>query len=526
LTPGGIKLESEIEPHESIAQLTGRRLDFWIFGILAVCVVLLLTDRLVTHREAAAAMDKSVAVLPFANTSGDPDNEYFSDGLSEQLINTLGRLPDLKVIGRTSSFAFKDKTGDTRRIGDKLGVSYLLEGSVRKAEGRVRIAVELIKASDGSNVWSQSYDRQLGDILAVQGEIATHVANRLQSALLAGGAAMPLAPAAPPGGKVAAYNALLQGDFYHVRHTADALRKAIGFYRQAIAIDPDYGYAWARLGRAQVTLAAKFLASRDARVAMGASARQSAEAALRLAPDSFEAHLSHGYVLETVERNLAGAGAEYRRAAELAPQDPGVVQEVAWLDMELGHLDAAAAGFRRVLARDPLQPSAQDGLGRALLAQGQPAEAEAVLRNVIDQQPQAAITRVWLAMAQMLQGHATPALVSAQREPDPLWRTYALALAQYAGGDVAASDAALHRLTTGHADDAAARIAVAYAQRRQPADMFRWLERAWTSEDAGVVEILYNPFFVPYRQDPRFVAFARKVGVLPADAARLPMPTP
>ena len=115
LTPGGIKRESEVEPRESIARQTGRRLDFWIIGILAVCVVLLLTDRLVTHREAAAVMDKSVAVLPFANTSGDPGNEYFSDGLSEQLINTLGRVPDLKVIGRTSSFAFKGKTGDTRR---------------------------------------------------------------------------------------------------------------------------------------------------------------------------------------------------------------------------------------------------------------------------------------------------------------------------------------------------------------------------------------------------------------------------
>ena len=526
LTPSGIQRESEVAPHESIARLTSRRLDFWIIGILAVCVVLLLTDRLVLRREAATIVDKSVAVLPFVNTSRDPDNEYFSDGMSEQLINTLARLPDLKVIGRTSSFAFKGKTGDTRLIGDQLGVAYLLEGSVRKADGGVRIAVELLKASDGSQVWSQSYDRQLEDIFAVQDEIATQVANRLHSTLLPGDEAMPSDPALPPGGKVAAYNALLQGNFYHQRHTADALRKSIDFYRQAIAIDAEYSYAWARLARSQTTLAANFLADHDERATMVATARQSAATALRLAPESSEAHLEYGYVRDALELDLAGAGVAYHRAAELAPRDAQVVVDLAWFDLELGHFDAAVAGFRRVLARDPLQPSAQDGLGRALLAQGHAAEAEAVFRKVIDQQPQASIANVWLATTQMLQGHAAPALASAERETDPLWRDYALALAHHAAGDVAASDAELRKLTSGHEDSAAARIAGIFAQRGQPADMFLWLGRAWTNNDAGVLEILYNPFFAPYRQDPRFIEFTRRVGMLPATEGTVPVHVP
>lgn len=526
LTPSGFQRESEVAPHESIARLSSRRLDFWIIGILAVCVVFLLTDRLVLRQEAATIMEKSVAVLPFVNTSRDPDNEYFSDGMSEQLINTLARLPDLKVIGRTSSFAFKGKTGDTRHIGEELGVTYLLEGSVRKADGSVRIAVQLVKASDGSELWSQSYDRQLDDVFAVQDEIATQVANRLQSALLPGGDAMPLGPAFPPSGNVAAYNALLQGNFYHQRHTADALRKAIGFYRQAIAIDPEYGYAWARLARSQTTLAASSLAEHDESVVMAASARKSAMTALRLAPESAEAHLQHGYVLEALERDMAGAGVEYRRAAILAPQDAGVIQFTAWLDLELGHFDAAVAGFRNTLVRDPLNPGAQDGLGRALLAQGHAAQAEATFRKVMDQQPQASGGNVWLVIAQMLQGHVAAALASAEREPDPLWRAYALALAHHAAGDVAASDAELRKLAIGHEEDAAMRIAAVFAQRRQPADVFLWLGRAWTNHDAGVLEILYNPLFAPYRQDPRFIEFTRRLGMLPATAGTGPVHAP
>ena len=203
-TPQGLKRESEIDRAESIAPHTGRKLDFAIIGVLTVAVVLLLTDRFVLRHGvnqmmAASVPEKSIAVLPLLNSTGDPANEYFSDGMSEEFISSLSRLQDLKVVGRTSSFQFKGKSEDSKTIGEKLGVYYLLEGSVRKSADRVRIAVALIKSGDGANVWSETYDRELKDIFAVQSEIADAVAKQLKVALLGNNRqAVQLATAATP----------------------------------------------------------------------------------------------------------------------------------------------------------------------------------------------------------------------------------------------------------------------------------------------------------------------------------------
>src|SRR6476660_5823999 len=186
------------------------------------------------------------------NSTGDPANEYFSDGMSEEFIASLSRLQDLKVIGRTSSFQFKGKTDDSKTIGEKLGVYYLLEGSVRKSADRVRIAVALIESGDGANVWSETYDRELKDIFVVQSEIAGAVAKELKVALLGNnGQTTQLATAATPSNQnVEAYNALLQGNFYSNRRTAEDYRKAIGYYEEAIRLDPGYALAYARLSAA------------------------------------------------------------------------------------------------------------------------------------------------------------------------------------------------------------------------------------------------------------------------------------
>src|SRR6185312_16321330 len=210
-----------------------------------IAVILLLTDKLIIRERAdqsRTVLEKSIAVLPMVNSSADPANEYFSDGMSEEFISSLGRLPDLKVVGRTSSFQFKGKTEDSRTIGEKLGVNYLLEGSVRKSADRVRIAVALIKSGDGTNVWSDTYDQELKDIFAVQSEIAGAVAKQLKVALLGnnGQVAQLATEATPSNQNVEAYNALLQGNFYFNRSTADDMRKAIGSYKEAIRLDPRY----------------------------------------------------------------------------------------------------------------------------------------------------------------------------------------------------------------------------------------------------------------------------------------------
>ncbi len=281
------------------------------------------------HRPAtkgAAIPEKSIAVLPMVNSTGDPANEYFSDGMSEEFISSLSRLQDLKVIGRTSSFQFKGKTDDSKTIGEKLGVYYLLEGSVRKSADRVRIAVALIKSGDGANVWSETYDRELKDIFAVQSEIAGAVAKELKVALLGNnGQTAQLATAATPSNQnVEAYNALLQGNFYFNRRTAEDTRKAIGYYEEAIRLDPRYALAYAKLSLAARSLATGYPAvlRRKKWQELIAKARASAKSALDLDPNLADAHLAQGMILEDFDFNFAAAEAEFRRALELAPQNP------------------------------------------------------------------------------------------------------------------------------------------------------------------------------------------------------------
>ena len=526
-TPEGLKRESDVA--ESITRRTGRKLDFAIIGVLAVAVVLLLTDRFVLRHgvnqtTALPIPEKSIAVLPLLNSTGDPANEYFSDGMSEEFILTLSRLKDLKVIGRTSSFQFKGKTDDSKTIGEKLGVYYLLEGSVRKSADRVRIAVALIKSGDGANVWSETYDRELKDIFAVQSEVASAVAKQLKVALLGSdGQIVQLATTATPSNQnVEAYNALLQGNFYYNRRTAEDYRKAIGYYEEAIRLDPRYALAYATLTRAALNLATNFgssVATKEQQEAI-AKARASAKSALALDPNLADAHLAQGAVLLNIDFNFAGAEAEFRRALELAPQNPAVISNLAVLMATLGRLDETVALAQQAIALDPLRVASHNNLAICLIALGRYDEAEASMRKAIELQPQSAKNYMQLAIIQILRGKPGAAAELAKQETDPFWRTYALAVAQFANGNRVEADAALKKLIDENADESGSNIASVYALRKEPEKMFEWLEHAWTTHDAGVTELLEDPFLLAYKDDPRFIAFAQKVGVMPKAAGK------
>jgi TolB-like protein/Tfp pilus assembly protein PilF len=492
----------------------------------AVAIGLLLLGAIVggafffSRRPASAIVEKSIAVLPLVNSTGDPANEYFSDGMSEEFISTLSRLQDLKVIGRTSSFHFKGKTDDSKTIGEKLGVYYLLEGSVRKSADRVRIAVELIKSGDGASVWSETYDRELKDIFAVQSEIAGAVAKQLKVALLGNnGKAAQLAAATTPQ-NVEAYNALLQGNSHFYLRTADDFRKAIGYYEEAIRLDPRYALAYAKLTPPAVNLVTGFghIARKEKEEAM-AKARASAKRALELDPNLSEAHLARALILELLDLNLAGAEAEYRRSLELAPQNPHTINDLAILMAELGSLDESVALAQRAIALDPLRSTFHYALAHFLTALGRYDEAEATLRKAIDLQPEAAQAYAQLAIIQILRGNPGAAAELAKQETDPFWRTYALALAYFANGHRAEADAALKKLIDEDADECGSQIAEVYALRKEPEKMFEWLEHAWITRDPGVIQLLYHPFARAYKDDPRFIAFAQKIGVMPKAAA-------
>jgi TolB-like protein/class 3 adenylate cyclase/Tfp pilus assembly protein PilF len=475
------------------------------------------------HRAAtktAAIPEKSIAVLPLVNSTGDPANEYFSDGMSEEFISSLSRLQELKVVGRTSSFQFKGKSDDSKTIGEKLGVYYLLEGSVRKSADRVRIAVALIKSGDGANVWSETYDRELKDIFAVQSEIAGAVAKELKVALLGhNGQAAQLATAATPSNQnVEAYNALLQGNFYYNRRTAEDYRKAIGYYEEAIRLDPRYALAYALLSRAALNLGTGYgnLATKEQEETI-AKARASAKSALALDPNLADAHSSQGRILSDVDFNFAEAEAEYRHALELAPQNPAVTANLASLMSTLGRLDEAVALQQRAIALDPLRSASHFNLSLYLTGLGRYDDAEAALRKVIALQPQSSQNYYRLAEIQILRGNSGAAVELAKQETDPGWRTFGMALAHFANGDRAEADAALKKLIDEDADDAGSQIAQVYALRKEPEKMFEWLEHAWTTHDSGVNELLSDPFLRAYKDDPRYIAFAQKVGVMPKD---------
>ena len=475
-----------------------------------------------THR-IAAIPEKSIAVLPMTNSTGDPANEYFSDGMSEEFISSLSRLRDLKVIGRTSSFQFKGKNENSKTIGEKLGVYYLLEGSVRKSADRMRVAVALVKAGNGANIWSETYDRELKDIFAVQSEIAGAVAKELKVALLGNnGQAAQLATAATPSNQnVEAYNALLQGNFYFYRRTAEDYRKAIGYYEQAIRLDPHYALAYANLSSAALNLAVSYsgLATKEREEAI-AKARASAKRALELNPNLADAHSAQGGIFENLDFNFAEAEAEFRRALELAPQNPAEIGNLSNLISTLGRLDEAVALTQRAIALEPLRSVAHFNLALYLTALGRYDEAEAALRKAIELQPQSAANYMQLAVIQILRGNSGAAVELANQETDPVLRTYALALAQFANGERAEADAALKKLIAEDADDSGSQIATVYALRKDPEKMFEWLEHAWATHDGGVTELLYNPFLRAYKDDPRFIAFAQKIGVMPKTAGK------
>jgi serine/threonine-protein kinase len=376
---------------------------------------------------------------------------------------------------------------------------------------------------DGANVWSETYDRDLKDIFAVQSEIAGAVAKQLKVALLGnnGQAAQLTTAATPSNQNVEAYNALLQGNFYYNRKTVEDRRKALGYYKEAIRLDPRYALAQAKLAVAAQSLAANFagLPAQEREEAI-ATARVSARTALELDPNLSEAHSVQGGVLRDLDLNLVAAEPESRRAVELAPKNAPAMGNLALLLAALGRLDEAVALTQQAIAIDPLQAINHHNLASYLIALGRYHEAEAALRKVIELQPQAANSHVDLAVLQILRGKPAAAVELAKQETDPFWRTYALALAHFASGDRAEADAALKKLIGENADDGGSQIATVYALRKEPDKMFEWLEHAWTKHDSGVTQLLMDPFLLAYKNDPRFIAFAQKIGVMPKAAAK------
>jgi len=473
-------------------------------------------NRGITARNASAPTipipAKSVAVLPLTNESGDKDQQYFSDGLSEDLITALSQFAGLKVINRDSSFQFRDSKDNVQTIGEELGVAHLLEGSVRRLGDEVRISAELVNAADGSTLWSQHYDRPYKDLFALQDDITKAVAAALKAKLLEGGGAV-VQSDRPPSGNLAAYTAYQRGVAYAALETASGQHQAIAQFDQAIRLDPRYAQAYAAASNSWGGLAGTFDTDAVAVRNDIAQSRAAADMALQLDPDLAAAHEALAGLMAAFDFNWTGALAESKRAVELAPGDSGAKFALADTQARLGRVASAVKLDRQTLASAPLNALAYFGLGRKLIGLGQLDAAESALRQSIKLTSGASRPYAYLTIIEVMRGDAATALSAAQKTPPGYWHDFALALALQIGSDRAAADTALKKMIDKYASTTAYQIAEIYAVRRDPDNMFRWLDLAVAKRDAGVELLLFDPLALRHRNDPRFAAFCRKVGL-------------
>jgi TolB-like protein/Tfp pilus assembly protein PilF len=464
---------------------------------------------------AASIPEKSVAVLPLVNESGNKDEQYFSDGLSENLITALSQFAGLKVISRNSSFQFRDTKEDSTAIGRKLGVAHLLEGSVQRAGDVVRVSAELVNADDGSTLWSQRYDRPYKELFALQDDITEAVAAALKAKLLEGGDAV-VQSDRPPSGNLDAYAAYLRA----TSGAGGSVHQAIDELNEAIRLDPHYAAAYAELSMKWTSLHRGGL-SGDAAQQAAANAHAAVNTALALDPDLATAHQARCFVLSSIDFDWNGAEAECRRALLLAPGNTYAKAALGNVLGGLGHPEQAIEAMRQVLKGDPRNAGGWHVLGEYLLSSGHLDEAEQATRKQIELGPHGLDNYAQLAIIEVLRGHAPAALAFAQQEPSPSWRRIALALARQIGADPVAADAALKSLIDTDADASPYQIAEVYALRKDPDNMFKWLDHAWAVRDAGITSLLQDPFLRRYQNDPRFAALCRKIGLpMPGAAAQ------
>jgi tetratricopeptide (TPR) repeat protein len=377
----------------------------------------------------------------------------------------------------------------------------------------------LVNAADGSTLWSQHYDRPYKDLFALQDDISKSVAAALKAKLLDVGGAV-VQSDRPPSGNLAAYNAFLQGRFYVQRQTEADQRKAIDYFMDATRIDPDYAAAWAVLGHTQGILAGNYVGGSEA-AQTWEKARAAVKRALRLDANLASAHAAYTFILISADHDWKHAAAEAKRAYQLAPDK--AYFPLATVQGALGNAQQAVDLLRHGLPTDPLCAGCYDYLARYLPALDQFGDATQAVKKALQINPESYFSRLQLTYIYAMQENAAAALQAAQQAPPGFWRDEALAMALQVGGDRPAADAALRTVIAKDSGNSAYQIAEIYALRRDPDNMFKWLERASRNRDPGIELLLTDPPVLRYKDDPRFAAFCKEVGLPTAtDAKALP----
>lgn len=458
------------------------------------------------------APDHSIVVLPFVNMSDDPSAEYFSDGLAEELLTLLTKIPELKVISHSSAFAFKGQNLSTSEVAQRLHVANVLEGSVRKAGKTLRVSAQLVRAKDSSTLWSETWNRTLDDIFVIQDEIAASVVARLKIKMLG---KTPATRAINPD----AYELYLQARYRDRQGTRESIDAAVSLYEQAIAIQPEFPEAWADLARCF---------GHDRRnVPMSPSealqkARAAAEKAIEIDPHYGPAYARLAWIVMYLDRDFPAAARLIDRALKLAPRDPVALGVAGNIAANIGRIEDAIQFIEFVVSRDPVNATVLYNLGLHYLNAGQFDQAISTFNKVRNISPDRTGLNIAVGLALLLKNRPQQALENIRQEPDDMYRNLGLAMTGSALGDATLGDTALDELIKHHAVDGSYFIAMAHAYRGDNDRAFRWLEAEYARNGGGALaEINADIVFKPLQTDPRWRPFLDKIGMSPGQLSAI-----
>jgi len=526
LTPEGLKRDYEVDRGQPITMRTGKRLDQIIMVVLALALGYFAFDKFVldpardveiaqTSAKAGAEQalqrargtdfsSHSIAVLPFVNMSSDKEQEYFSEGLSEELLNLLAKIPELRVAARTSSFSYKGKDTKIVLIGEELNVAHVLEGSVRKSGNQIRITAQLVKTDNGFRVWSETYSRTLSDIFAMQDEIAASVVEALKVRILG---AIPTQQKTNP----EVYALYLQGKFFNDRRDNESVQKALTALKQALAIDPNYAPAWVELNMTYYSL------GRNGTLSFAESsrlARAAVDRALAIDSNMASAWASRAYLMRTFDKDWAGAQAAIERAIELEPNNAIVLGSAASIASTFGRIPEAIELFEKAVSLDPLNLPGLMALGRRYTRVGRIDDAFGVFDRVRAIKPDYPGLNFVLALAYMLRGDLESALLETEKNPDVFYYRHQKASFLYTMGKEEEAQTLINELLETSADEAPREMATVYAWRGEGDSAFEWLEMAYEQHETSPGSFLGNLWWRKLTSDPRYSAYVEKIGLL------------
>jgi TolB-like protein len=457
-----------------------------------------------TSSKVEEKIDKSIAVLPFVDMSAGKDQEYFSDGLSEELLNVLAKIPELKVIGRTSSFSFKGMNEDLRTIAQKLGVNHLLEGSVRKDGNKVRVTAQLIKAADGSHLWSETYDRDLKDIFKLQDEIAVAVVKQLKIKLLS----MP-GNFASSSINTEVYNLILQGNYFLEKRDKENSARALDFYLQALAIDSLNARSWAGLAKCFSLQTGWNWIDRNQGYK---KAEIAANKAIALDEKQTEGHWVLG-VVKMFDFDWGGAESEYQKALKLEPGNADVLRSKGFLYRCLGRFEEAIQLTKQSIVLDPIKGHSYFNYGQLLYHANHLEKAIASYKKVLELSPQFPRVHIFLGKVYLLQGKPELALKEMSQETDAAWKNYGLILTYQALGRKPEVDKLLSDYIVKFPNDNAYQISEIYAVLGEKDKAFEWLEKSYIARESRLTYLKGDPLLINIESDARYKAFMKKMNL-------------